>query len=148
MGLTPASVDRRAFTIVEPIGIVAAISAFNLPLNLIVDQVVPAIAVGCPVIVKPAPATPLSCIDFVGPLHEAGLPPDWCQTFLPETNELAEALATGQALIPPRQLQRGREADDASADDDRTHGDALLSAFRPSASRAGASARGAGPGAS
>ena len=94
MGLTPASVDRRAFTIVEPIGIVAAISAFNHPLNLIVHQVVPAIAVGCPVIVKPAPATPLSCIDFVGPLHEAGLPPDWCQTFLPETNELAEALAT------------------------------------------------------
>ena len=94
MGLTPASVDRRAFTIVEPIGIVAGISAFNHPLNLIVDQVVPPIAVGCPVIVKPAPATPLSCIDFVGPLHEAGLPPDWCQTFLPETDELAEALAT------------------------------------------------------
>ena len=84
MGLTPASVDRRAFTIVEPIGIVAAISVFNLPLNLIVHQVVPAIAVSCPVIVKPAPATPLSCIDFVGPLHEAGLPPDWCQTLISE----------------------------------------------------------------
>ena len=38
--------------------------------------------------------TPLSCLEFVGLLHEAGLPPDWCQTFLPETNELAEALAT------------------------------------------------------
>jgi acyl-CoA reductase-like NAD-dependent aldehyde dehydrogenase len=88
------SVDRRAFTIVEPIGVVAAISAFNHPLNLIVHQVVPAIAVGCPVIVKPAPTTPLSCIDFVGLLHEAGLPPDWCQTFLPETNDLAEAFAT------------------------------------------------------
>lgn len=94
MGLTPASVDRRAFTIVEPIGVVAAISAFNHPLNLIVHQVAPAVAVGCPVIVKPAPTTPLSCIDFVGLLHEAGLPSDWCQTFLPETNELAEALAT------------------------------------------------------
>ncbi len=94
MGLTPASTDRRAFTIVEPIGVVAAISAFNHPLNLIVHQVVPAIAVGCPVIVKPASATPLSCIDFVGLVHEAGLPPDWCQAFLPETNELSEALAT------------------------------------------------------
>jgi len=94
MGLTPASVDRRAFTIVEPIGVVAAISAFNHPLNLIVHQVVPAIAVGCPVIVKPATATPLSCIDFVALVQEAGLPADWCQTFLPETNELAEALAT------------------------------------------------------
>jgi len=94
MGLTPASIDRRAFTIVEPIGVVAAISAFNHPLNLIVHQVVPAIAVGCPVIVKPAITPPLSCIDFVGLLREAGLPPDWCQVFLPETNELAEALAT------------------------------------------------------
>jgi acyl-CoA reductase-like NAD-dependent aldehyde dehydrogenase len=94
MGLTPASIDRRAFTIVEPIGVVAAISAFNHPLNMIVHQVVPAIAVGCPVIVKPAITPPLSCIDFVGLLREAGLPPDWCQVFLPETNELAEALAT------------------------------------------------------
>jgi acyl-CoA reductase-like NAD-dependent aldehyde dehydrogenase len=94
MGLTPASTDRRAFTILEPIGVVAAISAFNHPLNLIVHQVVPAIAVGCPVIVKPAPATPLSCIDFVALLHEAGLPPEWCQVFLPETDELAETFAT------------------------------------------------------
>jgi acyl-CoA reductase-like NAD-dependent aldehyde dehydrogenase len=94
MGLTPASIDRRAFTIVEPIGVVAAISAFNHPLNLIVHQVVPAIAVGCPVIVKPAITTPLFCMDFVHLLHEAGLPPDWCQVFLPETNELAEALGT------------------------------------------------------
>jgi acyl-CoA reductase-like NAD-dependent aldehyde dehydrogenase len=94
MGLTPASSDRRAFTIIEPIGVVAAISAFNHPLNLIVHQVAPAIAVGCPVIVKPAAVTPLSCIDFVGLLREGGLPPGWCQTFLPESNELAEALAT------------------------------------------------------
>jgi acyl-CoA reductase-like NAD-dependent aldehyde dehydrogenase len=94
MGLTPASDDRRAFTILEPIGVVAAISAFNHPLNLIVHQVVPAIAVSCPVIVKPAAATPLSCLAFVALVHEAGLPAAWCQTFVPETNELAEALAT------------------------------------------------------
>ena len=94
MGLTPASERRRAFTIAEPSGVVAAISAFNHPLNLIVHQVAPAIAVGCPVVVKPANTTPLSCIEFVELVHEAGLPPEWCQTFLPETNELAEALAT------------------------------------------------------
>jgi acyl-CoA reductase-like NAD-dependent aldehyde dehydrogenase len=94
MELTPASDNRRAFTILEPIGVVAAISAFNHPLNLIVHQVTPAIAAGCPVIVKPAGPTPLSCIDFVALVHEAGLPEAWCQTFLPETNELAEALAT------------------------------------------------------
>ncbi len=94
MGLTPASDNRRAFTIIEPIGIVAAISAFNHPLNLIVHQVVPAVATGCPVIIKPANTTPLSCMEFVSLVHQAGLPPEWCQVFLPETNELAEALAT------------------------------------------------------
>jgi acyl-CoA reductase-like NAD-dependent aldehyde dehydrogenase len=94
MGLTTASIGRRAFTIIEPIGVVAAISAFNHPLNLIVHQVVPAIAAGCPVIIKPAMPTPLCCNDFVKLMHEAGLPEAWCQTFLPETNELAEALAT------------------------------------------------------
>lgn len=94
MGQTPASSDRRAFTIAEPIGVVAAISAFNHPLNLIVHQVVPAVATGCPVIVKPANPTPLSCVEFVSLLHEAGLPPEWCQVFLPETNEVAQALAT------------------------------------------------------
>ena len=79
MGLTAASQNRWAFTTSEPIGVVAAISAFNHPLNLIVHQVVPAIATGCPVIIKPAATTPLSCRHFVQLVHEAGLPPDWCQ---------------------------------------------------------------------
>src|SRR5579862_4646266 len=61
MGLTPGSTGRRAFTTREPIGVVVAISAFNHPLNLIVHQVAPAVAVGCPVIVKPAATTPLCC---------------------------------------------------------------------------------------
>jgi acyl-CoA reductase-like NAD-dependent aldehyde dehydrogenase len=94
MGLTKASARRWAFTVKEPIGIVAAISAFNHPLNLIVHQVAPAIAVGCPVIVKPASTTPLCCRDFVALVHEAGLPEAWCQMFLPEDNALAEKLAT------------------------------------------------------
>jgi len=94
MGLSPAAIDRWAFTTKEPIGIVAAISAFNHPLNLIVHQVAPAIAVGCPVIIKPAGTTPLSCLDFVALAHEAGLPEAWCQSFVPETTELAEKLVT------------------------------------------------------
>jgi acyl-CoA reductase-like NAD-dependent aldehyde dehydrogenase len=98
MGLTPASEGRRAFTIREPIGIVAAISAFNHPLNLIVHQVVPAIAVGCPVIVKPATATPLSGFDLVDMVRKAGLPEAWCQTFLTADNVLAEKLATDKRV--------------------------------------------------
>jgi acyl-CoA reductase-like NAD-dependent aldehyde dehydrogenase len=94
MGLTAASTGRWAFTTKEPIGVVVAISAFNHPLNLIVHQVVPAIATGCPVIVKPAPATPLCCQEFVRLVREAGLAEPWCQTFLPGDNALAERLAT------------------------------------------------------
>jgi acyl-CoA reductase-like NAD-dependent aldehyde dehydrogenase len=94
MGLTPASKDRWAFTTKEPIGVVAAISAFNHPLNLIVHQVVPAIATGCPVIIKPANTTPLCCLRFVELVHEAGLPPDWCQTLILEDNALAERFVT------------------------------------------------------
>jgi acyl-CoA reductase-like NAD-dependent aldehyde dehydrogenase len=94
MGLTPASQDRWAFTIKEPVGVVAAISAFNHPLNLVVHQVVPAIATGCPVIIKPATSTPLSCLRFVELAHEAGLPPAWCQTLVVEDTALAEKLVT------------------------------------------------------
>jgi acyl-CoA reductase-like NAD-dependent aldehyde dehydrogenase len=94
MGLTPASDGRLAFTTKEPIGIVAAISAFNHPVNLIAHQVAPAIAVGCPVIIKPAVPTPLSCLELVALLREAGLPEPWCQSFITEDNTLAERLAT------------------------------------------------------
>lgn len=94
MGLTAASLNRLAFTTKEPIGVVAAISAFNHPLNLIVHQIAPAIAVGCPVIVKPAATTPISCVEIVKLLWEAGLDERWCQTFVTDDNALAESFAT------------------------------------------------------
>jgi acyl-CoA reductase-like NAD-dependent aldehyde dehydrogenase len=94
MGLTAASDRRWAFTIREPIGVVAAISAFNHPLNLIVHQVVPAIATGCPVLIKPASATPLSCIEFVKLVRQAGLSEAWCDTIITADTSLAEQLAT------------------------------------------------------
>ena len=93
MGQTNSSVNRLAFTIREPIGVVVSISAFNHPLNLIIHQVVTAIAAGAPVIVKPALTTPLSCLEFVGILKEAGLPDSWCQTIIC-SDENAEKLAT------------------------------------------------------
>ncbi|MFT6287947.1 MAG: acyl-CoA reductase-like NAD-dependent aldehyde dehydrogenase [Alcanivorax sp.] len=90
-----ASDQRRvAFTQKEPIGVVVAVSAFNHPLNLIVHQVATGIAAGCPTLVKPAGATPLSCHRFVSILHEAGLPSPWCQMLVPETHELTTALVT------------------------------------------------------
>ena len=97
MGLTPASEGRLAFTQREPIGVVASISAFNHPLNLIVHQVITAVAAGCPVIVKPAPTTPMSCEALVGILKEAGLPEGWCQMVICE-NDVAERLITDKRI--------------------------------------------------
>lgn len=93
MDLTAAGSGRMAFTTREPIGPVVAVSAFNHPLNLIVHQIGPAIATGCPVLVKPASATPLSCQAFVHMLYEAGLPEEWCR-FTPCKSDVAEQMVT------------------------------------------------------
>jgi acyl-CoA reductase-like NAD-dependent aldehyde dehydrogenase len=97
MGLTKASENRLAFITKEPIGVVVSVSAFNHPLNLIIHQTVTAIAAGCPVIVKPASTTPLSCINFVEILEEAGLPKGWCQVAICE-NEVANYLVVDKRV--------------------------------------------------
>ncbi|GAX61846.1 NAD-dependent aldehyde dehydrogenase [Candidatus Scalindua japonica] len=97
MGHTRTSSQRLAFTMREPIGVVASVSAFNHPLNLIIHQTVPAIAVGSPVIIKPAKATPLSCFAFMDILKEAGLPDGWCTAFIGAT-ELTEKLVTDSRI--------------------------------------------------
>lgn len=94
MALNTASADRLATISKEPIGVVMAVSAFNHPLNLIAHQIGPAIATGCPVIVKPARETPLSCARLVDVFHQAGLPKAWCQMVIPESIDLAEMLVT------------------------------------------------------
>ncbi len=97
MGLTKASGNRIAFTTREPIGVVVAVSAFNHPLNLTVHQTVTAIATGCPVIIKPASTTPLSCLSFAEILKEAGLPEGWCQVTVCR-NDVAEKLVTDERV--------------------------------------------------
>ena len=94
MGINPSSEKHMAFTRSEPIGVVVAISAFNHPLNLIIHQVGPAIATGCPVIIKPAEDTPLSCYRFVSILRQAGLPEEWCQALVVSDLEVATQLVT------------------------------------------------------
>jgi acyl-CoA reductase-like NAD-dependent aldehyde dehydrogenase len=69
---------KLGFTLRVPRGVVAAISPFNFPLNLVVHKVAPAIAAGCPVVLKPASQTPLSAIRLQEILmDECGLPPGW-----------------------------------------------------------------------
>ncbi|MGM0519767.1 MAG: aldehyde dehydrogenase family protein [Campylobacterota bacterium] len=97
MGHTASSANRMAYTFKEPIGVVAAISAFNHPFNLAVHQVIPAIAVGCPVIIKPATQTPMSAIRLVEILEEAGLPQGWAQAIVCDRKG-AELLATSPKI--------------------------------------------------
>jgi len=94
MDINAASAGRLAMTHHEPMGVVVAVSAFNHPLNLIVHQVGPALAAGCPVIIKPAEDTPLSCFRFVELLREAGLPDAWCQPLVVNDMEVATQLVT------------------------------------------------------
>lgn len=93
MGLTASSAHRFAHTFREPRGVVLAISAFNHPFNLIIHQVITAVAAGCPVLVKPALTTPLSCVSVVELLGEAGLPDGWCQLLLCD-NAVTEKLVS------------------------------------------------------
>ena len=94
MGMNQFTAGRAAFTVKDPIGVVVAVSAFNHPLNLIVHQVAPAVAAGCPVIVKPSEDTPLSCLRFVELLREAGLPKPWCVPVITDAIPVAERLVT------------------------------------------------------
>jgi acyl-CoA reductase-like NAD-dependent aldehyde dehydrogenase len=98
MNISAASSNRMAMTQKEPIGVVVAVSAFNHPLNLIVHQVGAAVAAGCPVIVKPAGDTPLMCLRFVQTLHQAGLPPSWCQAVIIDDKSLATGLVTDRRV--------------------------------------------------
>ncbi len=98
MSRNAASMNRLAFTTREPIGVVVAISAFNHPLNLAVHQVGPAIASGCPVIIKPAEDTPLSCFRLINILYEAGLPEEWCQGIVTSDHETATQLVSDRRV--------------------------------------------------
>lgn len=74
----PSGEGKVGFAMHRPIGVVGAIAPFNFPLNLVVHKVAPAIAAGCPVVLKPASQTPFSSIALAELLiDECGLPPEW-----------------------------------------------------------------------
>lgn len=90
---SPETEGVTGSTVLEPIGMVVAVSAFNHPLNLVAHQVAPVVAAGCPLIVKPSLDTPLCCIRLVELLRQAGLPEPYCRVAI-IGNELAERLVT------------------------------------------------------
>ena len=74
LDVTPAGAGRTGITRRFPIGPVAGISPFNFPLNLAAHKVAPAIATGCPIVLKPPSRDPLTMLTVAGIIHEAGLP--------------------------------------------------------------------------
>lgn len=84
---------RVAFTLPVPIGVVAAISPFNFPLNLVAHKLAPAIAAGCPVVLKPASQTPLTAVALAALLVEdCGLPPGYLHVVTGSGGEVGGAL--------------------------------------------------------
>ncbi|MGE3188493.1 MAG: aldehyde dehydrogenase family protein, partial [Vicinamibacterales bacterium] len=69
-----AGAGRTAFTRRFPVGVIAAITPFNFPLNLVLHKVAPAMAVGCPVVLKPAPQAPLSALVLAKMVEAVGWP--------------------------------------------------------------------------
>jgi acyl-CoA reductase-like NAD-dependent aldehyde dehydrogenase len=74
MDAAKGGVGKIGYYVRVPVGIVGAITPFNFPLNLVAHKVAPAIAAGCPIVLKPAPATPLTALRLAEILQEAGLP--------------------------------------------------------------------------
>jgi acyl-CoA reductase-like NAD-dependent aldehyde dehydrogenase len=74
-----------------PVGPVAAISPFNFPLNLVAHKLAPAIAAGCPVVLKPASQTPLSSLLLAEVIESAGLP-EGGLSVVPSSREVADRL--------------------------------------------------------
>jgi succinate-semialdehyde dehydrogenase / glutarate-semialdehyde dehydrogenase len=81
---------KRHLTVKTPIGVVGAISPWNFPLVLSVRKVAAALAAGCPVVLKPASATPLCCVQFAECVHPAGLPKGVFQLVAGKASDIAQ----------------------------------------------------------
>ena len=92
MEASAAGAGKLGMILREPIGVVGAISPFNFPLNLVAHKVAPAIAAGCPVVLKPASATPLSALLLAGTLAEAGLPDGFLSVVVGGGGSVGEAI--------------------------------------------------------
>ncbi|MCB9171132.1 MAG: aldehyde dehydrogenase family protein [Flavobacteriales bacterium] len=92
-----AGKGRQAFTRRYPIGPVACITPFNFPLNLVMHKVAPALAAGCPVVLKPAPQAPLTALALGQLIAELDLP-DGAFQVLVCGNDVAEHLVKDERM--------------------------------------------------
>ena len=90
----PGSERRMGYWIKEPVGVIAAITPFNDPLNLVAHKIGPALASGNAIIVKPHSATPLSALRLAEAFEDAGLPATVLQVLTGRGAEIGEALVS------------------------------------------------------
>ncbi len=90
-----AGVNREGMVKYFPLGLVAGISPFNFPMNLAAHKIAPAIAAGCPIILKPASATPLSTLELARIVDETPLPKG-ALSIIPMNRTTGEKLVTDE----------------------------------------------------
>ncbi len=93
-----AGEGKLGFTLRKPIGIVGAISPFNFPCNLVAHKLAPALAAGCPVVLKPASQTPLSALLLAELELEAGLPAGWLNVVVGPASEIGDVLVEDERV--------------------------------------------------
>src|SRR5438874_2024625 len=98
MDASEAGEGKLAFTLRRPIGVIGAISPFNFPCNLVAHKIAPALAAGCPVVLKPASATPLSALLLAELEHEAGLPEGWLTVLVGPASEIGDVLVADERV--------------------------------------------------
>jgi acyl-CoA reductase-like NAD-dependent aldehyde dehydrogenase len=98
MDAAQAGEGKLAFTLRRPIGVVGAISPFNFPCNLVAHKIAPALAAGCPVVLKPASATPLSALLLAELEQEAGLPEGWLTVLVGPASEIGDVLVEDERV--------------------------------------------------
>jgi acyl-CoA reductase-like NAD-dependent aldehyde dehydrogenase len=98
MDASPAGVGKVAYTMRVPIGVVGAITPFNFPLNLVGHKVAPALAAGCPVVLKPAGQTPVSALLLAELETEAGLPAGWLNVLVGPSAEIGDVLVEDERV--------------------------------------------------
>jgi acyl-CoA reductase-like NAD-dependent aldehyde dehydrogenase len=92
MDASPAGEGKVGLTVRIPVGVVAAITPFNFPANLVAHKIAPALAAGCAVVLKPAPQSPMSALALAELEVEAGLPDGWLNVVLGPEAELGAVL--------------------------------------------------------
>lgn len=94
---TPAAIRKEGWIKWFPAGVVAGIAPFNFPLNLASHKLGPAMASGCPIILKPSTRTPLSVLHLARLIHEAGAPAG-AVSILPMDRATGDRLVTDDRL--------------------------------------------------